>query len=212
MDGQTGHGQQVPVQIDQTAFHTRFSADNDAARHGQGPVHPGIVNHTAVTLGGQTGILGVAVQPVPFDGKGGDIAVGGCHAPGRQRFTWQAKRNQAALIAGDIILTTGSQGPGAPLFQTGETGLIQQIRGSGHGVEGAGTAVQKGHGVFQGCHTVPPFLSFFHSMYKKGCCNATALGDGAYLDREASMASAAFLPAPMARMTVAAPVTASPPA
>ena len=33
-----------------------------------------------------------------------------------------------------------------------------------------------------------------------------------FLDRYSSMAAAAFLPAPMARMTVAAPVSASPPA
>ena len=78
MDGQTGHHQQVPVDIDQAGFQSVPGFYHGPAGHGQGTVKPGSADHASVPFHVQFHIAAFRFKILFFlDLEAGGIAVGG---------------------------------------------------------------------------------------------------------------------------------------
>ena len=154
VDAEVGDAGQRPVRVYQHTADAALGADQDAARHAQGTVHPGGHDHAAVALGLGLGKDGVPAAVQLLDPPGGRITVAGGHMPAGQLAPGHPPGQHCRAVAGGVVLAAGGQLPGRAFGAVPVAVGFQDLHRRCSGMERADTGVQKIEETFDGKSSV----------------------------------------------------------
>ena len=142
VDSQVGDGEQrlLPGNQPGLGLHGLLRAQEHCACQGQGAIHPGIENGTAIGLYAELAAAAGELLRVGLDLQAGPIRMGGGNAEVIRGLAQGEGRQEAAAL--DIVLTAGDKGKGCGQIQGGEARLLQGLGGGLNAVVGGDTGIQ----------------------------------------------------------------------